>query len=436
MHPQVVQYIKDARAKKVSDDEIRKDLLGVGWTGTIVEASFAEIAKASTPPQVKEEVKKPIEPKKTEPATEAPKKGIQQITKPSLDTQPVTQNDKQVPGQTFVPQKETQQPSSKFGIVMSVLVAVMLFGGVGYAWYIYGIDGILNMVGMGEDSAQEEVAENTTVSLFSELGAVADQIQDGTYSIAYTVKAVPRTISVPSIRDTFTGDAPLIDAYIQMEDRYANMRLGDTVNIAGTIVNGGVYLSIDDTPNFLGYDEWEGKSIQSHNLAELPQLPAILHALNASNVLLSVGDQKNELVDGVQTMRYVFKLNPVQTPAFYLALRNALSNSTNVEDTGSYIDAFNDYIALLNSSGEVNEFLQVIAEQMKLYVWVDQERMLPVRIVLVGTIAPSDSLFANDDMPVQIQAGVSIRRKDGIDAPKEPIVLDKPLLYFFGFEGE
>ncbi len=110
-YPELVKYIKDARASGATDEQIKSALVGVGWKTQDIDQSFS---------QLNEETVKPAEPKKLEfkeikenKETLTPQK-ILEITndKPKTTEQPFSEPVKQRPA-VFTSNKQEDSGSSK-----------------------------------------------------------------------------------------------------------------------------------------------------------------------------------------------------------------------------------------------------------------------------------------------------------------------------------
>jgi len=455
MQPQVVQYIKDARVKGISDAEIRKDLLGVGWTGTVVEASFSEASKSETPIE-KQKPAQPVELKQSKPQTKpmvsekiplkevpAIKKDIKQITKPSSDptaTDVVTQVDNKIPGQTFVPQKEPASKKTAVGVVFQIILALTLFGVIGYAGYVYVWPMVSSYLPGGSEITIDEVSmyPYAVDTFFDDVGSHITEIQNGEYSLVYAAKHASRGLNVQSAEERFPEYVPVgadsidtesvITSFIRSEKAYATITAENPVAVQGRIIDGEVYVNVKNTPVDFEFQK-TGEWVMAYDLKTLPMLPALVSAVKESRVLEVVGVPKRDVFEGGVATRYTLSLNSASIPAFYATLRSLIANTTAAVDMSQRAEDFMKYVAMFEEDANITDFFSLLGAQLKIYVWIDNERLIPVRLAVVGPIVPG----ATD---MQVNAGISIERNVSgtlLEKPSDVKEIDKHLLYYLGF---
>jgi len=90
---------------------------------------------------------------------------------------------------------------------------------------------------------------------------------------------------------------------------------------------------------------------------------------------------------------------------------------------------FMKYVAMFEEDANITDFFSLLGAQLKIYVWIDNERLIPVRLAVVGPIVPG----ATD---MQVNAGISIERNVSgtlLEKPSDVKEIDKHLLYYLGF---
>lgn len=214
MHEQVAQYVETARSAGIPDEQIRRNLLDVGWQKDVIDAGLGVAAQqpetpapapASVQPQptaVADEmpVQEPLPVEAQQIHNELPQGSAPQQEMSQAMHSPFEQSHARVAELQFVPSEEAP-PRSGMSMLMSVVGTLFLFVAVAYAGYMYVWPMLLTSDGAPYDPD----------TFFSELVVNVATLTSGRYELGFVAQTETREANVQSLEEAFPQYIPRDD---------------------------------------------------------------------------------------------------------------------------------------------------------------------------------------------------------------------------------